>query len=152
MKKESLLNPKHMKHSEICILKLININIPLVSDTGSGREIRCKWPLYWLATPDGTITGVDEMKWMRWVGRNGGMKLVVGKRGERNSEKNLLILHFVYHETYRTDRDANSGRQRLTACAMETDWNYYTMYVKLSAWRQVCPSICTIRVVHISVC
>ena len=29
-----------------------------------------------------TITGMDEMKWMRWVWRNNVMKLVMGKRGQ----------------------------------------------------------------------
>ena len=45
-----------------------------------------------------TITKVDEMKWMRWVWRNDGMKFVAGENW-KNPEKNLFKLSFVHHET-----------------------------------------------------
>ena len=46
-----------------------------------------------------TITVADEMKWMRGVWRNGGMKFVVVEYG-RNPEKTLPRLSFVHHETH----------------------------------------------------
>ena len=54
-----------------------------------------------------TVTGANEMKWMRWVWRNGGMKFVEGEN-ERNPEKTLPRSRFVHHETQWSARDAKS--------------------------------------------
>ena len=67
------------------------------------------------------ITGADEMKWMRWVWRNGGMKFVPEENG-RNPEKNLPRASFVHHETHmewprRELGTPAMGGERLTACA-----------------------------------
>ena len=55
-----------------------------------------------------TITGSDEMKWMRQVWRNGGMKFVAG---ENRRNPNLTRLNFVYHET-----QMESPRCKVQAC------------------------------------
>ena len=63
----------------------------------------------------------NEMKWMRWVWGNGGMKFVVGENG-RNLEKNLPRPRFVHHETHMEwpRRELGTpavGGEGLTACA-----------------------------------
>ena len=63
--------------------------------------------------------GWNETKWMRWVLRNGGMKLVVGENG-RNPVKNLPRPRFVHHETNMEGPRRGTpavGGERLTACA-----------------------------------
>ena len=68
-----------------------------------------------------TITRADETKWMRWVWRNGGNKLVVRENG-RNPVKNLPRPRFVHHETHvegprRELGTPAVGEERLTAYA-----------------------------------
>ena len=46
-----------------------------------------------------TLAGVDEMRWMRWMWRSGGMKFVAGENG-RNPENKLPRLRLVHHETH----------------------------------------------------
>ena len=70
-----------------------------------------------------TITGADEMKWMWWVWRNGGMKFMAGKKIIKKII-NLCKLHFVHHENHMDWpicelRTLALGSEPLTACAME---------------------------------
>ena len=77
----------------------------------------------------------NEMKWMKWVWRNGGMKFVVGENGI-NPEKNLPSPRFVHHETHmewpRCELGTPAvGGNRLTACVMRllgaiiTPWKFH---------------------------
>ena len=64
----------------------------------------------------------NETKWMRWVWRNGGMKLMVGENG-RNPAKNLPRPRFVHLETHMEWPISELGTpavggERLTACAI----------------------------------
>ena len=81
----------------------------LVSNTRSGRGMRCDEPLYYRSVSSKGAGRPrlthhhkgwwNETKLMRWVWRNGGMKFVVGENG-RNPEKNLPRPRLVHHETH----------------------------------------------------
>ena len=65
----------------------------------------------------------NDMKSMRWVWRNGGMKSVTNENG-RNAEKNIPRLFFVLHKTHMewSRRELGTpavGGERLTAWATE---------------------------------
>ena len=87
--------------------------------------------------------GWHEMKWMRWVWRNGGMKVVVGENG-RNPMKNLPRPHFVHHETHMEGprRELGTpavGDERLTACAKRPPWIFINAikYVYLNTYTNI---------------
>ena len=74
-------------------------------------------------------------KWMRWVWRNGGMKIfVVGENGG-NPAKNLPRPRFVHHETHMEGPRSELGTpalggERLTACATRPPsvWTWHQWY------------------------
>ena len=69
-----------------------------------------------------TITGTNEMKWMRWLWINGGINFVAGEN-ERNPEKNLPRLCFVHEAHMEWSRcelgTPAVGGKCLTDCDME---------------------------------
>ena len=85
--------------------------------------------------------GWNEMKWMRWVWRNGGMKFVVGENG-RNPVKNLPRPRSVHHETHMEGprRELGTpavGGERLTACATRPPDTYIRVIFRwFSRWRR----------------
>ena len=97
--------------------------------------------------------GWNEMKWMRWGWRNGGMKLVVGENG-RNPVENLPRPRFVHHETHmegprREFGTPAVGGEHLTACATRPPvhinktkhqikaWNIWKMIILFDASMQI---------------
>ena len=77
------------------------------------------------------ITGANEIKWMRWVWRNGGMKFVA-REHEENPEKTYPgSVSSTTKPTWR-DRDANSWPRRWEACATELQsdmkWKMWSIF------------------------
>ena len=104
--------------------------------------------------------GWNEMKWIRWVWRNGGMKFVVGENG-RNPVKNLPRPHFAHHETYMEWPRCKLGTpavggEHLTACATrppyEYNWFSYFFIIILHNLTYYCNFCSMLKTVVFTVC